>query len=124
MKITAIIARSLLGLAFVFFGLNGIFMFMKPPPQPPGLAADFSKALFESHYLYVIAALQVVGGLLLLIGRFVPLGLLLLGPVIVNILLFHIFLEPKGLPVAILVSVLSLIVLWYHRSAFAPLLKA
>jgi hypothetical protein len=60
----------------------------------------------------------------LLTGRFVPLGLTLLGPVIVNILLFHIFLEPKGLPVAVVVSALSLIVLWNHRSSFAGLVKA
>jgi|SRR5204863_2250543 len=124
MKIIAIIARTLLGVAFVFFGLNIFFQFMKPPPQPPGLAADFGKALMESHYMYVVGALQLIGGLLLLIGRFVPLGLLLLGPVIVNILLFHIFLDPKGLPPGIIVSVLALIVLWQHRASFAPLLKA
>jgi uncharacterized membrane protein YphA (DoxX/SURF4 family) len=124
MKIAGIIARVLLGLAFVVFGLNIFLMFMKPPPQPPGLAADFANALMSSRFMCVVGALQVFGGLLLLTGRFVPLGLTLLGPVIVNILLFHIFLEPKGLPVAVVVSVLSLIVLWNHRSSFAGLVKA
>ena len=123
MKIVAIIARVLLGLIFVVFGLNGFLQFMKMPP-PEGLAGDFIKAMFVSHYFYVVAALQVAGGFLCLIGRFVPLGLTLLGPVIVNILLFHIFLDPKGLPMAIGVSVLALIVLWNYRASFAGLVKA
>ena len=123
MKIIVIIARVLLGLAFVVFGLNGFLQFMKMPP-PEGLAGDFIKAMFVSHYFYVVSALQVAGGLLLLIGRFVPLGLTLLGPVIVNILLFHIFLDPKGLPIALVVSVLALIVLWGYRASFAGLVKA
>jgi len=123
MKIVVIIARVLLGLMFVVFGLNGFLQFMKMPP-PEGLAGDFIKAMFVSHYFYVVSALQVAGGLLLLVGRFVPLGLTLLGPVIVNILLFHIFLEPKGLPMAIGVSGLALIVLWGYRASFAGLVKA
>ena len=124
MKIFGIIVRVLLGAAFVFFGLNIFFQFFKPPSQPSGLAADFAGALMKSHYMYVVGALQVLGGFLLLIGRFVPLGLTLLGPVVVNILLFHIFLEPKGLPMAIVFAVLTLIVLWNYRAAFAGLVKA
>src|SRR6185436_3735906 len=123
MKILVIIVRSLLGLAFVVFGLNAFLQFM-PAPPPQGLAGDFTKALFVSHYFYVVAILQVVGGALLLLGRFVPLGLTLLGPVIVNILLFHIFLEPTGLPVAIVVSALALFLLWAYRPAFRGLLAA
>jgi uncharacterized membrane protein YphA (DoxX/SURF4 family) len=122
MKIVVIIARVLLGLMFVVFGLNGFLQFMKMPP-PEGLAGDFIKAMFVSHYFYVVSALQVAGGLLLLVGRFVPLGLTLLGPVIVNILLFHIFLQPTGLLMAIVVSALALIVLWGYRASFAGLVK-
>jgi putative oxidoreductase len=77
-----------------------------------------------SHCFYVIAVLQVVGGALLVLGRFVPLGLTLLGPVIVNSLLFQIFLERSGLPVAIVVSVLALFLLWAYRSAFRGLLAS
>ena len=124
MKIVAIIARVLLGAAFVFFGLNGLHPFMKMPPPPPGLAGEFSHALFASGYGKVVALLQVIGGLLCLIGRFVPLGLTLLGPVIVNILLFHIFLNPSGAAPGVIVAVLALIVLWDERTAFAPLLRA
>ena len=109
---------------FVFFGLNIFFQFLHMPPPPSGPAGDFAKALFVSHYLYVVGALQVAGGALCLAGRFVPLGLTLLGPVIVNILLFHILLNPTGLPMAIVVSMLALIVLWYHRASFAGLVKS
>jgi putative oxidoreductase len=123
MKIVATIARVLLGLMFVFFGSNGLFHFLKMPPPPEGPAGDFVKALFVSHYIYVVAGLQVAGGALCLIGVFVPLGLTLLGPVIVNILLFHILLAPQGLPMAIVTAVLALIVLFHHRSAFAGLVK-
>src|SRR5881397_3413702 len=123
MKAATIIARVLLGLMFVVFGSNIFFHFIPMPPQKPSLATDFSKALMESHYIYVVGLLQVIGGLLLLIGRYVPLGLTLLGPVIVNILLYHIFLEPSGLPLALVVSALALFLLWAHRAAFAGLVK-
>lgn len=124
MKIIATIARVILGAVFVLFGLNIFLQFLHMPPPPSGPAGDFGKALFVSHYIYVVGALQVIGGALCLAGRFVPLGLTMLGPVIVNILLFHILLNPVGLPMAIIVSVLALIVLWRHRAAFAGLLKS
>src|SRR6266480_2680148 len=122
MKTLTIIARSLLGLIFVVFGLNA-FLYFIPMPPPQGLAGDFMKALFASHYFYVVAVLQIAGGALLLLGRFVPLGLTLLGPVIVNILLLHIFLDPSGLPMAAFVSILAIFLLWRYRSAFAGLVQ-
>ena len=123
MKIATVIARVLLGLIFVFFGSNIFLHFIPMPPLPATLAGDFSKALMQSHYMYVVGLLQVIGGLLLLIGRYLPLGLTLLGPVIVNILLFHIFLEPSGLPMAIVVAVLALFLLCRYRTNFAGLVK-
>jgi len=123
MKIAAIIVRVLLGLMFVVFGSNIFLHFIPMPPLPATLAGDFSKALMQSHYIYVVGLLQVIGGLLLLIGRYVPLGLTLLGPVIVNILLFHIFLDRSGLPMAIIVAVLALFLLWRYRTNFAGLVK-
>jgi len=123
MKITTIIARSLLGLIFTVFGLNIFLHFIPMPPPPPGLARDFTMALFMSHYLYVVGALQLIGGALLLSGRWTPLGLTLLGPVIVNILLFHVLLEPSGLPLAIIVSALALFLLWRNRGNFAGIVK-
>jgi len=122
-KVATIVARVLLGLIFVVFGSNIFLHFIPMPPQKPSLATDFSKALMESHSMYVVGLLQVIGGFLLLIGRYVPLGLTLLGPVIVNILLFHVFLEPTGLPMALVVSVFALFLLWRYRTNFAGLLK-
>jgi putative oxidoreductase len=123
MKVLTIIARVLLGLMFAVFGANIFLHFIPMPPPKPSLATDFSKALMESGYMYVVGFLQVAGGLLLLIGRFVPLGLTLLGPVIVNILLFHIFLERTGLPMALVVSALALFLLCRYRANFAGLVK-
>jgi len=118
MKNLTIIVRSLLGLTFVVFGLNAFLHFI-PMSPPQGLAGDFMKALFVSHYFYVVAVLQIAGGAICLLGRFVPLGLTLLGPVIVNILLFHVFLDPSGLPLAVVVSAVALFLLWTNRRAFA-----
>ena len=118
MRIVALISRLLLGLIFFVFGLNGFLQFLNMGPMPSGLAGQFMGALFQSHYFWVIAALQVIGGLLLLINRFVPLALVLLGPVIVNILLYHIFLNPAGMLMAIVVTVLWFIVFYDRRQHF------
>ena len=123
MKIAVIIARVLLGLAFVVFGLNAFLHFI-PQPPPQGLAGAFIGALFVSGYFYAVAVLQIAGGALLLIGRYVALGLTLLGPVIVNILLFHICLNREGLPLAIVVGCLGLFLLWAYRDRFAAILRA
>ncbi|HZV36313.1 MAG TPA: DoxX family membrane protein [Verrucomicrobiae bacterium] len=123
MKIATIIIRTLLGLAFVVFGLNMFLNFIPKPPMPSGHAGEFMTALFASHYIYVIGAFQLVGGFLLLIGRWVPLGLALLWPVIVNILCFHIFLNKEGLPIAIVVAVLGLFLVWSYRASFAGVFK-
>ena len=123
MKYAILIARFLLGLVFVVFGSNAFLHFMPMPPLA-GSAAAFLGALAGSGYLYVIAGLQVLGGLLLLLGaRFVALGLTLLGPVIVNIVLYHVFLDPKGLPVALAVALLALFLLWIYRYKFPALFK-
>ena len=121
MKIVTLIARIMLGLLFAVFGLNGFLHFI--PMQPPtGLAGQYMGALFLSHYLTVVFALELVGGLLLLVNRYVPLALTLLGPVLVNIVLFHACLAPAGLPMALFAVVLWLIVFTGVRSSFAGLL--
>ena len=119
MKILVMIARLLLGLISVVFGLNGFLNFLSMGPPPTGLAGQFLGALFVSHYYWVIAALQVVGGALLLVNRFVPLALVLLGPVIVNIICYHVFLNHAGAPFAIVVTVLWLIVFYGKRQYFS-----
>jgi uncharacterized membrane protein YphA (DoxX/SURF4 family) len=122
MKIATIVVRILLGLVFVVFGSNAFLHFIPMPPMQ-GHAAAFIGTLADTGYVKVIAAVQVAGGLLLLIGRFVPLGLTLLGPVIVNILCYHFFIDPTGLPVALVVAVLALFLLWHYRANFAGLVK-
>jgi putative oxidoreductase len=120
MKIASLIARLLLGLIFVVFGLNGFLHFIPMPPSK-GLAAQFGGAIFVSHYWVVIFGLQVIGGLLLLVNRFVPLALVLLGPVIVNIFFFHALMAPEGLPLAIVVVVLWVILAMRYKQYFAGL---
>jgi hypothetical protein len=121
MKIAALIARLLLGLVFLVFGLNGFLQFIPAPPLPAGLAGQFLTVLFQSHYVLFISAFQVVGGVLLLVNRYVPLALTLLGPVIVNILLFHLLLYRTGLSTAIVVAILWGILAFRHRQNFAGL---
>jgi uncharacterized membrane protein YphA (DoxX/SURF4 family) len=126
MKLLTVIVRVFLGFAFVFFGSNVFFHFMKMPPPPPTLAGDFQKVFFASGYFYVIGAFQVIGGLLLLIGRFVPLGLTILAAIIVNILTFHALMapEPAAFGPGIVVTALELFLVWQYRAAFAGLFRA
>src|SRR5712672_1151731 len=98
MKIVTLIARLLLGLIFVVFGLNGFLNFLSMGPMPTGLAGQFIGALILSHYFWVVAALQIAGGALLLVNRFVPLALVLLGPIIVNIICLPVVMNPMGAP--------------------------
>ena len=118
MKIASVIARYLLGLIFLVFGLNGFLHFI-PMPPPTGLAAQFGGAIFASHYWVLIFGLQVLGGLLLLLNRFVVLALVLLGPVIVNILFFHLLMAPEGIPLAAVVVVLWLILAVRYKQYLA-----
>jgi putative oxidoreductase len=119
MKIVVLIARILLGLIFVVLGLNGFLNFLSMGPMPTGLAGQFVGALVLSHYFWVVAALQVAGGVLLLVNRYVPLALVFLGPLIVNILCYHVFLNHAGAPPAIVVTVLWFIVFYGKRQYFS-----
>ena len=122
MKIIIVTARFLLGLIFLVFGLNGFLQFI-PSPPPTGITGQFVGALFVSHYLVVVFLLQLVAAVLLVINRYVPLALALLAPVIVNILLFHLLMALAGLPLALVVTVLWIVVFLRVRSAFAGLLQ-
>src|SRR6267143_1453622 len=119
MKIAALIARILLGLVFVVFGANGFLDFIPKGPMPSGIAGQFLAALFQSHYVLVVSAVQLAGGLLLLANRYVPLALVLLGPVIVNIICYHVFLNPSGAIPAAVIAVLWLIVFYGNRQHFS-----
>lgn len=123
MKAAATVARYLLGLGFVVFGLNAFLQFM-PPPELPEPGAQFMGLLFGSGYFNYIAILKIVGGLMLLVGRFVPLGLTLLGPILVNILLFHISFDMAGIGMGLVFTVLWSIVFWSYKGSFQRLFEA
>ena len=123
MRIASVIARYLAGVIFLVMGLNGFLNFM-PFPPPTGVAAQFMGALYVSHYLWVIFAFQVVGGLLLLVNRYVPLAVALLAPVLVNILTFHVLMAPAGLPMALFVAILWTVIFIQVRPAFSRLFQS
>src|SRR5438874_13626852 len=125
MKILTIIARVLLGLGFVVFGSNAFLHFIPMPPLPQNLAGDYTKVFLASGYVYFIGGFQVIGGLLLLIGRFVPLGLIILGAIIVNIWSFHLLMAPQpgAMVPAIVVTILELFLVWSYRVRFAGILR-
>jgi putative oxidoreductase len=123
MKIASLIARYLLGIIFLVFGANGFLHFI-PMPPPTGLAGQYMGALFVSHFLVVVFLLELIPAILLLAGRYIALALVLLGPVIVNIFLFHAFLAPSGLPLALVVVVLWLLIFASVRSAFNGIFQA
>ncbi|HWG20884.1 MAG TPA: hypothetical protein VG225_10160 [Terracidiphilus sp.] len=119
MKIVATIARILMGIVFLVFGLNKFYMFIPSGPLPTGAAGQFMGALMSTHYLMFIGFFEAAGGLMLLFNRYVPLGLTVLGPVIVNVLLIGFLMSPMALPSGILVTLCWFIVFWRVRSAFA-----
>lgn len=123
MKITFTAARTLLGLIFTVFGLNGFLHFLPMQAMPEGVALQFVTALAASHYMAVVFALQLGTGVLLLANRYVPLALTLLAPVIVNIVLFHLLMAPAGLPLAIVVTILWMLTAYSVRPAFQALFQ-
>jgi uncharacterized membrane protein YphA (DoxX/SURF4 family) len=117
-------ARLLLGLVFTVFGLN-FFLHFLPTPPPAPRAASFAGALFASGYLFpLLKTTELVAGLLLLGGRFVPLALAVLAPIVINILGFHLFLAPSGIALALVVLAAEVYLAWTYRAAFAPMLQA
>ena len=116
--------RSLMGLAFLTFGLNGFLHFIPQPKDAmPAGALDFFGALVKTGYMIpLIFGTQTLAGALLLLNLFAPLALALLAPVVVNIVAFHLQLAPSGIPVATVVLVLELYLAWAYRKAFAPML--
>jgi uncharacterized membrane protein YphA (DoxX/SURF4 family) len=117
-------ARVLLGLIFFVFGLN-FFLHFIPQPPPSGPAGAFAGALFATGYFFVVLkVIEIVSGALLLAGRFVPLVLAVLAPIVIHILLFHGFLAPAGIPLAVVVLALELFLAWSYRSVYRPMLAA
>ncbi|HVQ56592.1 MAG TPA: DoxX family membrane protein [Pyrinomonadaceae bacterium] len=122
MKIAMIIVRTLMGLLFIFGSVTFFFNLITPPPME-GAIKSFNEGLAASGYFFnLLKATELVCGILLLIGRFVPLALVILAPIIINILFVHTFLDRSGLPVAIFLVLAASFLAYYYRRAFAPLL--
>src|SRR5438105_7675784 len=123
MKILTNVSRFLLGFIFLVFGLNGFLHFI-PMPPPSGVAAQFLGSMFVTKYLLFVFAIQLIGGVLLLINCYVPIALTILGPIILNILLFHGLMNRDGLGLALFITILWAVVFASVRSAFAGIFEA
>ena len=121
MKITSAVARIVLGLVFSAAGLSGFLLINHPPAPPPGLAGEFQAVFFRSGWVLFVDGVELIGGILLLTNRYVPLALALLAPVIANIIVFHVTMAPLGLPVALVVTLLWSVLAARFRTSFAPL---
>lgn len=117
-------ARVLVGVVFLVFGLNGFLHFI-PQPPPSGGALAFTGGLASAAYFFpLLKGIEVAAGALLLSNRFVPLALTVLAPVVVNIVAFHLFLAPAGLPLVLAILALEVYLAWSYRSAFAGVLAS
>lgn len=124
MKMTATAARYLLGLIFTVFGLNGFLHFIHPPPPSNPLAHQFLVSVNASHFAAFFFAVQLVAGLLLLSGYFVPFALTLLAAELYNIIAFHVTLAPATIAPALVASVLWVLVFFQHRESFTSIFSA
>ncbi len=125
MKIVSVIARYLLGLMFTVFGLNGFLNFIHQRPAASPLAMkQFFVAVSASHFSAFFFAAQLIGGLLLLSGFFVPLALTVLAAELYNILAFHLTLAPASIAPALVACVLWVFVFLQYRNSFSGVLAA
>lgn len=123
MKIAATISRYILGILFTVFGLNGFLHFL-PAGTMPTLATQYVTLLAASHYTIPVFALQLACGILFLINRYISLALTLIGPVLVNILIFHILMLPIGIFPGLIATICWFILFAKHRQAFAGIFQA
>ena len=124
MKTMSTVARYLLGLMFTVIGLNGFVHFIPQPPPPNPAAIQFLVAVSTSHFAAFFFALQVLGGLLLLFGFFVPLALTLLAAELYNILAFHLTMAPGSIAPALVACVLWILVFLQYRESFNGIFSA
>ncbi len=124
MKVATIILRILLGLVFLAFGLNKLHTFFPTGPMPTGPAGEFIGVMVATKYFAIVGFLEALGGLLLVGNRFVPLGLTILAPIIVNIFLTGLLMDNHGIPMAGAVTAVWLFMFWRYKNNFTPLFEA
>ncbi len=124
MKIAVVIVRCLMGVLFLFASITYLFKLITPPP-PTGAMKTFSDGLAASVYLLpTVKIVELACGIAFVIGRFVPLATVLISPIIVNIVLVHVFLAPEGLPLAAFLVFANAFVAYHHRDRYKPLFTA
>ncbi|MBI3552789.1 MAG: DoxX family protein [Elusimicrobia bacterium] len=123
MNIAVKVCRFLHGLGFVVFGANIVHPFLPMPTLAPGSpVAQFMAVMGPSRWMTMVGLFQLFGGLFVLIGRTAPIGLTLLGPVLVNILAFHICIEHgTGIAPGLVFTALEIFLIYSYRSYFAPI---
>jgi len=118
-----VIVRTLMGLLFLFASITYFFNLITPPPMT-GPIKTFNEGLAASGYFFTLLKItELVCGLLLVTGYFVPLAMVILSPIIVNILMVHTFLDRTGLPVAVFLVLANIFLAWYYRERFAGILR-
>jgi len=123
MKIAMIIVRGLMGLLFLFSSITFLFKLITPP-EPTGAMKIFSTGLQASVYIMpTVKIIELICSIAFLSGRFVPLAVVLISPIIVNIVFVHVFLGPEGLPVAIFLVLANSFVAYHYRESYKPLLQ-
>jgi putative oxidoreductase len=126
-KIPVLVARIVLGLIFFVFGLNFFLHFIPSGPMPEGKAGAFAGGLFQSGYLFqILKVTETVSGALILLGRYIPLVLIVLAPISLNIVLYHFILAPAPatITICILIIISQLYLAWFYRDSYKPLFVA
>lgn len=120
----ALAGRLVMGVIFVVFGLNGFLQFLPMPPLPEKAMAMMGGLGASGYFFPFLKITEIVTGALLLVNKFVPLALTILAPVVLNIFLFHAFLDPSGLAMPIFLVIDLLFLAYVHRDAYSKILKA
>ena len=123
MKIATIVMRILLGLPFLIFGINALHPFLKMPPMA-GDDGAMMMLMMRHHWMMFVGVLYIIAGVLLLIGRYVPIALVLLGPILVVILLFHVTLSPDELAVPVVLTALEVFLIYRSWPAFRGIFQS
>ncbi|MDI1240962.1 MAG: DoxX family membrane protein [bacterium] len=122
MKIAMVIVRTLVGLLFIFSSATFLLGLIEPPPLE-GAMKTFSEGLAASGYFFTLLKVtELVCGILLVSGRFVPLALVMLSPIVINIFMVHLLLAPEGIAIGIFLVAAFIFLAYCYRKAFAPLL--
>lgn len=124
MKIAMIIVRTLMGLLFLFASITFLFKLFPNPPME-GVTKTFNEGLMSVGYFFPLLKItELICALAFVSGRFVPLATLVIAPIIVNIFMFHAFIDRTGLPVAVFLVLANIFVAYYYRASYKGLLTA